>query len=313
MELLDLNFDKDEAKASLKEEATKLSSKDGLILHLRGWLPHTTPNKVVVVLHGMGGHGGYYASSIAPYVVPHGSAVYAPDLRGHGLSDGLRGDIESFGYFQQDVETVVRWARLKHPDLPLFLMAESMGTSIAINYVAQAAPEILPEGLILVACVIAPTVTPSVREVARTMWYLARDRRRPALPITGREELGIRDHEFIKVLKSDELFNRRVSVRFLSTMTTHMQQAARRHSAINLPVLLMQGGRDYTIRHKPTRAFFDRIPSSDKEVHIFPDAYHALLNDPDAPHVRERIINWLERQSRNFWREREKKVLRTED
>lgn len=299
MDLLDLAVKSDNNdKPLLREEVVRLTTQTGLKLHMHTWLPHYNPDKVVVMVHGLGGHGRYYATSVAPYLAPAGVAVYAPDLRGHGLSEGLRGDIESFAQFQEDVAAAVRWARLKHPELPLFLMAESMGTSIAINFVTQAEAELMPDGLILVACVIAPTVTPSVREVARTLWYLSTNRRKPAIPITGREELGIRDHEFIKVLKSDELFNKRVSVRFLTTMTRYMQQAARKPHAIKLPVLHMQGERDYTVRHRPTRAFFARLGSTDKELHYFPGAYHALLNDPAAPQVRARLLTWLERQSK---------------
>jgi len=280
----------------MSEEVFSLNSEDGLKLQMRRWLPLSAPDRVIVTVHGLGGHGRFYASSLAPYFAPTGAAIYSPDLRGHGLSEGLRGDIESFAGYQCDVAAAVRYAKSQHPGLPLFLLAESMGTSIAINFAAQAAPDVRPDGLILVACVIAPIVTPKVDEIFRTFWYLATDRQKPALPITGREELGIRDHEFIKVLKRDELFNRRISVRFLLKMTRHMQQAARRPSTLKLPVLVLQGGCDYTVRPRPTRAFFNRIVSADKEMHVFPKAYHALLNDPDAPLVRERLQRWLERQ-----------------
>ncbi len=299
MELLDLASNINQ-NPQFSSEEINLHLAGGLRLHMHGWLPNFAPDKVVVIVHGLGGHGKYYASSAAPYLAPHGAAVYAPDLRGHGRSEGLRGDIELFHSFLDDVAAAIRWARLKHPELPLFLLAESMGTSIAINYVVQAQPELAPDGLILVACVIAPTVTPSVKEVFRTFWYLATDRHRPALPITGREELGVRDTAFVQVLKADPLFNRKISVRFLTGMTRHMQQAARRPHALKLPILLLQGGHDYTVRHKPTRAFFNRIASADKEMHVFPQAYHAILNDPDAPQVRERLLTWLERQTKKF-------------
>jgi alpha-beta hydrolase superfamily lysophospholipase len=297
MDLLDLaTTDKPEEKPLMNEEVFSLTSEDGLKLHIYSWLPLSAPDKVIVTVHGLGGHGRFYSNSLAPYFAPTGTAIYAPDLRGHGLSDGSRGDLDSFEHYQRDLAMVVRWVRSKHPGLPLFLLAESMGTSIAINFASLAPSDVMPDGLVLVACVVAPYVTPKVKEVFRTAWYLATDRQKPALPITGREELGIRDHEFIKILKSDELFNRRISIRFLSKMTSHMRQAARRPNALKLPVLLLQGGCDYTVRAKPTRAFFDRIASPDKEMRVFPEAYHALLNDPDSYQVREHLQSWLERQ-----------------
>lgn len=288
------------AATDISSESYKLTNTHGQTLHLHGWSSVVRPDKVMLVIHGMGGHGGYYAGSLAPYLPPAGVALYAPDLRGHGLSEGRRGDIETFNYFQDDVATAVRWVKQRHPDLPLFILGESMGTPIAITYAATAPADAQPDFLALVACVVAPTVKPRLDEILRTLYYLARDRRRTVIPITGREEEGIRDLEFIKVLKSDELFNRKVSVRFLSNMTLHMQRASRLYLRLHLPVFMAQGGRDITVRHPQTRAFFARIASADKELHYFPEAYHALLNDPEAPQVRQRLLDWMDRKTAQF-------------
>jgi alpha-beta hydrolase superfamily lysophospholipase len=288
------------ASTDIITKAYKLTNSHGQTLHLHGWSGAPRPDKIMVVIHGMGGHGGYYASSLAPYLPPTGIALYAPDLRGHGLSEGRRGDIETFNLFQDDVATVMRWVRERHPGLPLFLLGESMGTPIAITYAATASADTKPDFLALIACVVAPTVKPRLAEILRTLYYLARDRRRTAIPITGREEEGVRDLEFIKVLKADELFNRKVSVRFLSGMTLHMQRASRLYSRLQLPVFMAQGGHDFTVRHPQTKAFFARIASNDKELHYFPEAYHALLNDPEAPQVRQRLLDWMARKTAQF-------------
>ncbi|MDB5079099.1 MAG: hypothetical protein JWP00_1023 [Chloroflexi bacterium] len=296
MEIGSLTF----ASTEIISEAHKLTNSHGQTLHLHAWHGTVQPDKVMVIVHGMGGHGAYYATSLAPSVVPAGVAMYAPDLRGHGLSEGQRGDIENFDYFQDDVTTTVRWVRQRHPGLPLFLLGESMGTPIAITYAATAPADARPDFLALIACVVAPTVKPRLDEILRTIYYLARDRRRCAIAITGREEEGIRDVEFIKILKADELFNRKVSVRFLSKMSLFMQRASRLYLRLNLPVFMAQGGRDFTVRHRQTRAFFARIATTDKELHYFPEAYHALLNDPEAPEVRKRLVEWLKLKAQQY-------------
>lgn len=284
----------------VQEEIFNLHTPDGMRLHVHSWRGTGQLNKVVVIVHGLGGHSHYYADSLAPYLAPSGAITYAPDLRGHGRSEGRRGDIESFEEFQQDVETVVRWARQQHPDLPLFLLGESMGTSISIVYAACAPKEVRPDGLLLVACVVAPTIKPRADEIFRTIWYMSRNRQKIALPITGREEEGVRDLDFVQVLKSDRLFNRHISVRFLTNMTSNMNRAAKLHSSLKMPVLLLQGQHDITVRHRATRAFFKRIAATDKEMHVIPEAYHAVLNDPASPQARQYILNWLDRQTKTF-------------
>lgn len=278
------------------ERTLDLHSYDETRLHVHSWQAEQA-DKILVVVHGMGGHGGYYRNSLAPFATLEGAVVYAPDLRGHGRSEGLRGDIDDFKHFQHDVDATIAYARSQHPGLPLFLLGESMGTPIAITYAATSQHR--PDGLILVACVVAPTIKPRIDEIFRTTFYFTFNQRKIALPITGREEQGVRDLAFVQELKTDALFNRRVSVRFLTQMTRTMNRAAQMHDKLTMPVLLLQGGKDITIRHRPTRAFFERLAATDKEMHIFPNAFHAILNDPDSPQVRAKIFDWLQRQCLN--------------
>jgi alpha-beta hydrolase superfamily lysophospholipase len=284
------------------EEQHQIYSADGTRLHAHYWGPSGLhPTRVMVIVHGMGGHGAYYRSSLAPYLAPRGVATYAADLRGHGLSDGPRGHIETFAELEQDVAATVRFARKRHPDLPFFLLGESMGTPLAIVHAATSPKELQPDFLVLAACVIAPTVKPRIDEVFRTPFYYLTNRRKVAIPITGREEQGVRDPDFVRVLKTDELFNRYISVRFLLSMTSTMNRAARLHTNLTMPTLILQGGKDITIRHKPTREFFKRIAATEKEMHVYPDAYHAILNDPDSPLVRARLLDWMERQHSRYF------------
>jgi alpha-beta hydrolase superfamily lysophospholipase len=281
------------------EQTISITSFDGTRLHLHAW-EVTEPRLFVVVAHGLGGHAGYYRESLAPYLNREGYAVYAPDLRGHGHSDGIRGDIDDFGALPKDLGAAVAWARARNPHIPFVLLAESMGTSIAINYAADAQGALKPDALALVACVIAPTVKPRLDEIFRTPFYAVTNRRKIAIPITGREEQGVRDPAFVQILKTDPLFNKRISVRFLLQMTATMRRAATLHNALTMPVLLMQGGKDITVRFKPTFAFFDKIAAQDKEKHVFPQAFHAILNDPDSPQVRAKLIEWLGRMAQKI-------------
>jgi alpha-beta hydrolase superfamily lysophospholipase len=291
----------------MKEEIFDLLSEDGTRLHLHSWQPLNT-EMVVVVVHGMGGHSGYYRDSLAPYLTDQHVSVYAPDLRGHGKSDGIRGHTDTFSHFQKDVKAAVKFARLQHPGLPLILLGESMGTSIAINYVSSSKGLERPDGLILAACVIAPTVKPRITEVFRTCFYYVTNRQKIVIPITGREAEGIRDPAFVEVLKGDKAFTRKVSVRFLLEMTRHMNLAAKSHDLVDIPLLLMQGGKDITIKIRPTRSFFERISAKQKEMHIFPEAFHAILNDPDSHLVREVMLKWLGQQLEVFRQNRVEKL-----
>src|SRR5438034_10040570 len=78
----------------IEEIETTLTSNDGISTFVRAWIPGN-PQRVLVCVQGLGGHGGYYRE-LACQVALRGTIVVAPDLRGHGRSEGVRGDIARF-------------------------------------------------------------------------------------------------------------------------------------------------------------------------------------------------------------------------
>ncbi len=87
-------------------------------------------------MQGLGGHGGYY-EELAYQLASEGTIVVAPDLRGHGHSEGVRGDLDDFDSFLMDIDSAVTWVSTTWPDTPIFVLGESMGVSIAIQYIAS--------------------------------------------------------------------------------------------------------------------------------------------------------------------------------
>ena len=64
----------------------------GRRLAYRLWWPERV-RALMVLLHGFGEHSGRYAP-FAQQLVKQGIVVAAPDLWGHGRSDGARGDFQ---------------------------------------------------------------------------------------------------------------------------------------------------------------------------------------------------------------------------
>jgi|GEM_PF-672788 len=271
------------------------TTSDGLKLFIRCWRKATNPDKIVVIVHGFGAHGGTYKTVLVPDLLKENAVVYIPDLRGHGYSEGERGYVERFEDFHLDLISTIKLARLHHPGVPLYLLGESMGTSIVINYTMTSLAAYQPDAVILLACVVAPSVTPRPLEVIRFLYFMLLNQNRCAIPITGREEQGVRNPEAIREMKEDPLYIRKVSVKFLMKMVKYMRQAARLGIGLNKPVFIAQGGKDIAINPKLTKKFFGAIVAKEKEVHFFPQAFHSILNDPDAPLVRQRLLNWMKK------------------
>ena len=71
-------------------------------LYYQYWLPIDEPKAVLLLVHGLADHSGRY-SNLVNYFVPRGYAIYGFDQRGHGRSPGLRGYIEDFSCFVNDL------------------------------------------------------------------------------------------------------------------------------------------------------------------------------------------------------------------
>jgi acylglycerol lipase len=255
----------------------------------------SNPQRIVVCVQGLGGHGGYY-EELAHQLAFEGTLIVAPDLRGHGHSEGPRGDIDYFERYLADVDAAITWANTSWPEIPIFVLGESMGVSIAIQYVASTqyrANSIAIAGLVLVSPVISPAIRPNFGEVIRFFRSLLFAPRRPSIAVTGREELGCRDPIFNAQLRADPLFVRLVSARFLTRLTLWLWQSKHKARQINLPILVLLGGRDSVARRSGTSALLRCVPAREQRIVTFPQAYHCLLRDPDTPSVVGILDAWL--------------------
>lgn len=127
------------------------SPHDDLELDVLEILPDGEALGVVQIVHGMQEHKERYRPFME-YLARHGYAVVASDHRGHGKSVRNKKD---FGYFYdesgeaivEDLEAVSSGLRIRHPHVPFFMIAHSMGTLIARKYLKTHDEELA--GLIL--------------------------------------------------------------------------------------------------------------------------------------------------------------------
>lgn len=114
--------------------AVKISAGDGTELSYRCYMPEA-PKAVVLFYHNMGAH-----SDTGYQLLGHGlktqfdTVVYLPDLRGHGASQGRRGDVADPNHMWSDISAMIKQIRKTHPDLPLILGGHSAGAGLVLNY-----------------------------------------------------------------------------------------------------------------------------------------------------------------------------------
>lgn len=112
--------------------ATSTSAEDGLTLTTYAWEGVGEPRGVVQIAHGLAEHAGRY-DRLATALNEAGFLAYSHDHRGHGATGEAAHSLGSFGAagwdgLVADLAAVGRSLGEAHPDLPLFLIAHSMGS-----------------------------------------------------------------------------------------------------------------------------------------------------------------------------------------
>jgi alpha-beta hydrolase superfamily lysophospholipase len=271
-----------------------VTSVDQTRLFYRHWPASTAWNgRSVVVLHGIGYHSAPY-KVIADALNPQGTDVYALDARGHGLSQGRRGYVGTQLEVGADVECTIRLVKQQRPSSKIFLLGDSMGADLALNYARRNSREL--SGLILMALALNLDLSQFLNlESLSLMPYFALAHRQPVINLVGsRLEESSRDPEFIARRRIDPLAYKNVSFGYLLDVQRivfgwRWKIAPRVHA----PTLLVKGGKDRVVSHRECVAFDRLCASTDKSFKIYPDVPHTTLWDPETPEILDVVGKWI--------------------
>lgn len=260
----------------------------GLRLFRRTWRPAGGPRAVLVNLHGLGDHSGLYPA-LAEFMTARGIVVHAPDLRGNGRSPGQRGYVRRWEDYREDLRALMALVRQEERGLPTFLMGNSLGGLIALEYAAHYPRDL--RGVIAVSPPLGRLGVPA------PLLALGRfvSRMCPRLSLrTGMDLSGLaRDPAVRETLLSDPLFHRRGTARLSTEVIAAMARVHAAAPAYPLPVLVLHGGADRMVPPDGSRAFMARVGQPDREYREYPEAYHVLIADLDGERVLADIERWI--------------------
>lgn len=110
----------------MKSENFFLKTRDGSQIFCRNF--YSNKKKTIIVLHGIAEHSGRHLY-LTDLLANHYNIVFC-DLRGHGRSQGLKGHIDDFSLYLDDLEDLIIYLRqVQKMDKYLFF-AHSMGALI---------------------------------------------------------------------------------------------------------------------------------------------------------------------------------------
>ena len=271
-------------------ESRFLTASDGVNLHYLRWPSGRSPPRAVIVfLHGIASHAGWFGETAAD-LDSRGVAVYGPDRRGSGRSGGPRGHLERYGRALDDVEEMVRLVSSEHRTTPIFLAASSWAAKLAVVYAAQR-PDPL-SGLLLLGPGLLPRVKLSpTRQLLVVVGHLVTPRARLPIPLTP--ELYTANRPYVDFIRGDRLRLLEATTRFFWETGRLDRQRGRASARLDLPLLVLQGEDDKMMDVARTRRWFSRLGVEDKTYVAYPGAGHTLDFEPDRTPYLTDMLAWL--------------------
>lgn len=266
----------------------KFTGAAGKRIYWQAWLPAGEPSGVVVLAHGYAEHSGRY-THVAEKLVSAGYATYAVDHYGHGKSEGPRANVNRMSELVTDLDRVVRMAAVKHAGRPVFLLAHSLGTIIALDYVIG--PHADLAGLVLSGTLVEVTVgSKPERIAARLLSPVAGN-----VPVSPFDAALIsRDPAVVKAYVDDPLnYVGKVKIRTGAETLAVMDRVLPQLSKVDLPLLLLHGGADKINLVSGVKTVADSVSSSDVTTKVYDELYHEVFNEPEQDVVLGDLVDWL--------------------
>jgi acylglycerol lipase len=259
-------------------------------LFIRSWRPAFKPRAVVVICHGVNSHSGQYLW-VGEQFMTSDLAVYALDLRGRGKSDGERFYVEDIADYVSDLAALVKVAKSREPDLPVYLLGHSAGGVVSCVYTLEHQAELA--GLICESFAYQVPAPDFALTAIKGLSHVA-----PHFGVLKlKNEDFSRDPETVQSMNADPLIANEVQpAETVAALVRADERLKREFGLITLPVFILHGTADKATRPSGSQFFYDTAGSKDKTLKLYEGHFHDLLNDVGKEAVMADIKDWIDKR-----------------
>lgn len=255
------------------------------------WAPAGEPSGRVLIVHGLGEHGGRYRH-VARTLTERGFGVLAFDLRGHGESEGRRGVLGSFDELLEDLHLAREVAERRLPgEAPPFLYGHSLGGLIVLRYLQTYRPR-TPGAVLSAPWLGTAVVIPWWKKVAaRLLLRIA-----PDTPLSSDEidaTVLTRDPAMQEAWARDPLVHHRLSPRSFQEVQDAQARALEQGIDPAVPTLVLVPTADGLADHRLTLRWARAVKGGHVSVVPLEGFRHEPHNDVSREEVLETVVSWL--------------------
>ena len=245
------------------------------------------PQKIVIVVHGLGEHSGRYYNLLKA-LANEKISFYAYDHRGHGNSGGSRGHLEHFEEYLLDLNIFINLIKQRNESLPILLFGHSMGGVIALKYVLDYPNQV--DKIILSSPGLIPAIKIPVWK-EKLGQKLSKILPKLTIPSGLKAEDLSHDQEVVQKYLADPLVHNKVSARWFTEFTKAGQESLQRSSELKIPLFLFHGKNDKIVAYQGSQQVFEKASSEDKEIYLAENLYHETMNEalPEKEEVLAKV------------------------
>lgn len=268
-----------------------LITSDGVKLRVRQYAAVKPVPGVVICLHGIQSHSGWYEFS-SQKMADAGFEVYFADRRGSGLNGRQRGHADHGQRLLNDVRQLVNLVRQHHPSESITLLGVSWGGKIAAAFAATF-PDLI-DRLALLYPGLEPKIRPNWWQRLQLSFARSHDIRHKnvLLPLNDPQLFtNVAEHQ--RFIDDDPLALHSVTSGFLNAGRDLDKTLRLKAANICQPTLLMLAGRDRIIHNAQTKRRVAGFASKHLTTIEYPDAEHTLEFDSDRERMARDLVTWL--------------------
>lgn len=264
---------------------------DGKHIHTHSW-PVANAKAQVVIVHGLGEHGGRY-QELAGSLNQRGYSCHALDHQGHGESEGKPGYIDNFTIFVNTVADFITRVKAQSPGLPCIMIGHSMGGVIACNTLIDHPKLVDICALSGPALATDEAIGPVQRLILTGLSALAPKAKVFSVDPT----LVSSDPNTVEAYRNDPLvLSGKGCVKLITEILKAAKRALAQADQITVPMLFMHGGADALAHPSGSSRMYESISSRDKDLIIYPGLYHEIFNEPRRQDVYQALGDWLDQR-----------------
>ncbi len=244
---------------------------------------------VFLIVHGLLEHSMNY-EHLEEVLASKGFVVYGFDLRGHGRSTGLRGHVDLFTDYVDDlnrvVENICRWEQEKQ----ISLFAHSMGGLISCYYSVRKPQRIkklmLSSPSVGIEDNWATLLAPSVILMSSILPQLYVSQMLPKGTLTHCEKM-------LEHIDNDPLRQKKMTLNLMVEFYQAVEGAKDLAAEMRIPTYIFQAGDDQLVSVAKVKAFYANLNTPHKDYIEYPGFFHEILNEVDKEVVIQDILSYV--------------------